>query len=272
MHTNPVILTIISEKELPLPPRPLNLFRAPFFTDPRVSYLEKFDAINSKFGAYDRGFGKVIDQAGCDRHAWEFLEMDSLTSAESLAKAMAAKCTQHKIKAFNANAEAGWAGTTPFPPYGNPYHVMKRFVEVFRLHAPTYTELWYNGFTWGRTAAGVLLHDAPLISLFDVWCPMNYGTDTWTLNKFWNDKCFKYRTRIPNLRVVPMTGCGRVAADGKVWGFWPTQRKLLTTTPVNGWSIFFGNGAKNQMLVGNPKHASLVSCVQDLRDDPQWEE
>jgi len=271
MSTKPVVLTIISEKELPQPTSPLGMLTGIFTQDPRVVYLKHFTAVNVKFAAYDRGFGKVIDQAGCERHSWEYLEMRSLEQAEVLAKKLATKCYQHQIKVFNANAEAGTSGTTPYSPYPNPYYVLQHFVKIFRLCAPSYTELWYNGFSWGVTSDGRRLHDAPLINLFDAWCPMNYGTSAAGIEKYWNDKCFKYRNRLPDLQVIPMLGVGRVDKDGSTWGFWATHKKLLTTTPVNGVSFYFGNGAKSQMLVGNKKHPALIACVQDLRDSPGWE-
>jgi hypothetical protein len=268
----PVILTLISEKELPQPSAQLGLLNRILTKDPRVVYLKRFTAVNVKFAAYDRGFGKVIDQAGCERHAWEYLEMRSLEQAEKLAKKLAAKCFQHKIKVFNANAEAGTSGTDPYPPYSNPYYVLQHFVKVFRLCAPSYTELWYNGWSWSVTGDGRRLHDAPLISLFDAWCPMNYGTTAEKIEENWEGKCFKYSRRLPDLRVIPMLGVGRIDDKGKTWGFWSTHRRLLTSTPVSGVSFYFGNGAKPQMLIGNKKHPALLSCVQDLRDAPGWEE
>lgn len=269
--TRPIILTLISEKELPVPTETQG-WMARFLTlDPRVVYLRHFSAINLKFVGYDRGFGKVIDQAGCERHAWEYLVMRSLEQAEKLARVLAAKCTQHRIRVFNANAEAGWSGTDPYEAYPNPYYVMQRFIQVFRTCAPTYTQLWYNGWSWAQTKDGRRLHDAALVSLFDAYSPMNYGTSAEEIEEHWEGKCFKYLDRLPQCPVIPMTGCGRVDDKGRIWGDWKVHKQLLTTTPVAGWSIFFGNGARTQMLGGHVRHPALVACVQDLRDSSGWE-
>src|SRR3989304_2842994 len=106
MSTKPIILTLISEKELPAPEGKPSWVGSFFQDDPRVVYLKHFSAVNVKLGAYDRGFGKVLDQAGCARHAWEYLEMRTPEQAEALARTLAARGTKHKVVVFNANAEA----------------------------------------------------------------------------------------------------------------------------------------------------------------------
>jgi len=275
--TKPIILTLISEKELPEPLVKVNPFLSIFKADPRIEYLKYFSAVNVKFAAYDRGFGKVIDDAGCERHAWEYLEMSTPDEAERLARSIGARCTKHRIKVFNVNSEAGWSGTDPYvyvrggAKYANPYETMKTFLRTLRLCAPTGMKIWYNGWSWQFTSDGRKLHDATLMEQFDAWSPMVYATSPIKLDENWMGRVYKYVKRIPSQPVIPMVGVGRVADNGAVWGFWIKQRELLTQRAgVGGVSFFFGNGAKPQMLQGHSKHPALISCVRDLRDDDQW--
>ena len=245
-----LILTIISAKELP---------RTSLLVDDRHKYLSVFTAISAKFPDYP---GDLIDKAGCERHAWEYLVFKNEAEAAAAGTKFGQLCYKHKIKVFWANAEAGVAGTTPYAPVQNPYRNLEKFVAAFRLAAPTYTKLGYNGFSWQRTSDGRLLHDTAMLKRFDFWSPMNYGTDRPSIEHHWKNKCFKY----PEATVIPMIGVGRVDKSGNTWGFWDLHKRLLLARPeVHGVNWFFGNGAKSQMLEGNPHHAPLVTCAKELR-------
>lgn len=245
-----LILTIISPKELP---------RKSLLKDDRHEYLRVFTAISAKFTDYPES---LIDKAGCERHAWEYLVFKNETEAVAAAERFGKLCHKYKIKVFWANSEAGVAGTDPYEWTPRPYKALAAFVEAFRRAAPSYTKLGYNGFSWGKTSDGRILHDQALIAKFDFWSPMNYGTDRHTIERFWNSKNFKYK----GLPIVPMVGVGRVDKSGNVWGFWDTHKTLLLSKPgVDGVNWFFGNGAKDNMLKAHKDHPALVDCAVELR-------
>ncbi len=265
-----LILTFIHERELPQPKvegvpwmkRFLDKVRPG--ADRRADYLSVFTALSAKFKGYP---GALIDAAGCERHAWEYLVFKNKEEAEREGKRLGLLCAKHKIRVFWANAEAGVAGTKPYAKIEMPYVNLLAFIKAFRAAAPTYTKLGYNGFSWARTSDGRRLHDAEMMRLFDFWCPMNYGITGGGVEDHWLSKCFKYRKTNPALPVVPMIGVGRVDAQGNVWGHWPTHKRLLLSRPeVQGVNWFFGNGASPQMLVGNPSHPPLVQCAAELRE------
>lgn len=270
MDVKPVVLTIISPKELPPSPKASiwdRIARAiPFFKDSRSSYLGVFDAISCKFRRYP---GTLIDQAGCERHAWEYLIFKDEKEAAKEGYRLGKLCYKHRIKVFWADGEDGWAGTGRFPRYPKPYRNMLAFIKAFRLAAPSYTKLAYNGYSWNRTSKATgarRLHDALMMRLFDIWAPMNYGTSSDTVEKHWNRKCFKYRT-LQRLRVVPMIGVGRIDKSGHTWGDWDTHLHLLLSTPVDGVNFYFGNGARNQMFKGNARHKALIEAVPELKTE-----
>ena len=279
--SKPVILTIISPKELPAAEdagfldkllRPI-----PWVSDSRQNYLSQFTAVSCKFSYKDQANGKavykpypraLIDAAGCERHAWEYLEFANETEATAVGTRLGQLCYKYEIHTLWANGEDGTAGTGKYPRYASPYKNMTAFVVAFRRAAPSYTKLAYNGYSWSRTSAatgGRLLHDPTLIRQFDIWSPMNYATSVATLREYWQAKCFKYvqlQSRVP---VIPTIGVGRVDASGATWGDWEPTLDLLIRTNVDGVNFFFGNGAKPQMLIGNKRHQALVKCVPDLR-------
>ena len=278
-----IVLTIISPKELPAPPKSgvLDFFKRPFpwLADARAEYLRVFTAVSCKFSYSDQVNGQavmkpypraLIDAAGCERHAWEYLVFSNEDEARAAGTKMGQRCFKYEIQCFWANAEAGVAGTGTYPRYANPYKNLLAFIRAFRAAAPTYTKLAYNGFSWSRTSQETgarVLHDAIMIKLFDIWSPMNYGTDPRSIEHFWSTKCFKYLKPCPRTPVIPTVGVGRVDKSGAVWGDWEDLRTLLLTTPVDGVNFFFGNGAKAQMLEGNPRHAPLVQAAVQLRKD-----
>jgi len=257
-----LILTIIHERELPYPGSWFSKFK--MGRDPRAEYLSVFTAISCKFKDYP---GALIDAAGCERHAWEYLEFKSEAEAQREGARLGLQCGKHKIKTFWANAEAGTAGTKPYAKIEQPYKNLLAFIRAFRAAAPTYTKLGFNGFSWQRTSDGRKLHDADMMKLFDFWCPMNYGIRGADVEDHWLSKCFKYKKTNPALPIVPMIGVGRKDAQGNVWGHWHTHKRLLLSRPeVQGVSWFFGNGAKMQMLEGHAEHPALVKCAAELRE------
>ena len=279
--SNPIILTIISPKELPATEeasfwdalkRPI-----PWIADSRQNYLSMFTAVSCKFSYADQANGKavwkpypraLIDAAGCQRHAWEYLVFKTVAEATAVGTRMGQLCYKYEIHTFWANAEDGYAGTGKYPSIPNPYANMVAFVNAFRRAAPSYTKLAYNGYSWARTSKATgsrLLHDPALIRMFDAWSPMNYATSPQTLKDYWDLKCFKYRQLQAQVPVIPTIGVGRVDASGATWGDWDPTFDLLTRSGVNGVNFFFGNGAKPQMLVGNKRHKALIKCVPELR-------
>lgn len=251
-----LVLTIISPKELPHANGLKGLLK-----DERHLYLTAFDAISCKFTNYP---GALIDKANCERHAWEYLVFRNEAEGAAAGERFGKLCHKHQIKVFWANAEAGVTGTDPYPRTPNPYKALSAFVDAFRRSAPTYTKLAFNGFSWGRTSDGRPFHDAALIKRFDFWSAMNYGTDPHTIERFWNQKNYKYPT---GPAVVPMLGVGRIDKSGNTWGFWNTHKDLILRPPgVAGVNWFFGNGAKSQMLQGHEKHPALVECARQLRE------
>lgn len=249
-------LTIISEQELP--------------DGPNYACLKAFDHVNVKLGAYSRGFGKTIDAAGAERHLWEYLVFNSVAKAEAEGKRWGQLCHRHSIKVFHANMEAGVSGTDPYPKYPNPYDAIQAFVRAFRAHAPSYTKLWYNGWTWAATSDRRKLHDVKLMRQFDGWNPQIHGTTPSTILDTWDGKAFKYKASLPDQDVYPMTGVGRVDKDGKRWGFWREYKKKLLETDVDGVDFYFGNGAKQRMYGTLPHFPSLLDCVDELRCDRRW--
>jgi hypothetical protein len=264
--TKPIVLTIVSEKELPT-----------LGGDSPYGYLKAFTAINAKLGVYSRGFGKVIDQIGAERHLWEYLTYNSVAKAKAAGAHWGKMCELHQIKVFHANQEAGTSGTVPYAKYPNPYECNQAFMDAFIAAAPTYTEIWYNGWSWAATSDGRKLHDTALIKQYDAWNPMNHGTSRSTIATYWGpdkrpayNKCFRYRGTIPDLKVIPQIGVGRIDKEGKVWGFWDTYKKLLLTTPVDGVDFYFGNGAMPRMLNDHAQFHALVHCAEDLASDRRW--
>ncbi len=279
--TKPIILTIISPSELP-PSEKAGFWDAimrpiPWVSDSRQAYLSLFTGVSCKFSYKEQANGAavfkpypraLIDSAGCERHAWEYLVFKSEDEAATVGARMGKLCFKYEIHTFWANAEDGTAGTGKYPRYANPYKNLEAFVRAFRAAAPTYTKLAYNGYSWSRTSAetgGRLLHDQALIKRFDIWSPMNYAIHPSTLKAHWNAKCFKYDNTRPRVPVIPTIGVGRVDASGATWGDWDPTLELLETTPVDGVNFFFGNGARPQMLVGNDRHRPLVKAVPELR-------
>lgn len=250
-------LTIVKETELP-------------HRDGTLEYLKAFDSINAKLGAYSRGFGKVIDAVGAERHLWEYLEWNNVAKAKEAGEHWGKMCHLHKIKVFHANMEAGTSGTAPYAYYPNPYECAEAFVKAFRAAAPTYTKLWYNGWTWASTSDRRKLHDYALMKQFDAWNPQNHGTSRAPIARYWDSKCFKYKKSLPSLLTIPMIGVGRVDSDGAVWGFWDTYKKLLRDTEVDGVDFYFGNGAGPRMLGYLPHFPSLLEAVEELRSDRRW--
>lgn len=280
----PIVLTIISPKELPAAEDAgfFDMFMRPipWVADSRKNYLSLFTAVSCKFSYSDQVNGKavykpypraLIDAAGCQRHAWEYLVFKNEAEAISVGTRMGQLCYKYEIHTFWANCEDGTAGTGKYPRYSSPYANMMAFISAFRASAPTYTKLAYNGYSWSRTSKKTgarLLHDATMMRLFDIWSPMNYATSPGTLKACWNEKCFKYAALKPHTAVIPTIGVGRVDDSGATWGDWDPTLFLLETTPVDGVNFFFGNGAKPQMLVGNPRHKALVKAVPELA--AQW--
>jgi hypothetical protein len=248
-------LTIISEAELP---------------GPSHDYLKAFDYVNVKLGAYSRGFGKTIDAMGADRHLWEYLVFNSVAKAEAEGKKWGQMCHRHQIKVFHANMEAGVSGTDPYPKYPNPYEAILTFVRAFRAHAPSFTKLWYNGWTWAATSDRRKLHDSSLMKQFDGWNPQIHGTAPSNILDTWDVKAFKYKKTVPELPSIPMIGVGRVDSEGKRWGFWAAYKKKILDTEIDGVDFYFGNGAKHRMLQTLPHFPALVECVDELRCDRRW--
>lgn len=248
------VLTLISTRELPK------------HVD-KAQALKVFDAISHKPAGYP---GKLIDAAGAERWGWEWAPFRTVKEAAVFARRMAEFCVKQRIRVFNLNCESEWAGTEPFHHRHDPSASLREFVRVFRLYAPSDCLLAYNGFSWSRTSDGRTLHTPQIAALFDIWSPMNYTTTVTGLAKHWARKCYLYKRSTPRLRVLPMVGVGRVAKDGKIWGFWDALYSLFADECANieGLNFFFGNGARDQLLKGHPAHPALRVCVPALREVP----
>lgn len=233
-----------------------------------LATLGYFDAVSLKFNQYNLKTYALLDGYGVERHAWEWADFGSPNQAKARGRQHGLACFKHGIKEFYINAESQWAGTGRFPKTENPYHNMVVYVEEFRIHAPADCKLIYNGFSWNRTSDGRRLHDDKLISRFDGWCAMNYGTTKETLEKHWEHKTFRYKDT--GVKCYAMVGVGRIDNQGRVWGYWDTHRKLLLETQPDGVCWFFGNGARNQMTEGHIDHPPLVNCADQLRRDLKW--
>lgn len=242
-------LTIISTKELPK--------HDPSKKDP----IGFFDEVSIKPGACTEAFKRRLERLGVSLALWEWINFQRPWGAAGEGKRLALACIEHGATRFYVNAEKDWAEGP------SPYVGMLAFVQAFRAFAPD-VELYYNGFSWGVTSTGIKLHDATLIGMFDGWCPMNYGTDRRTIEKFWVTKNFKYTTA---RAIVPMVGVGRVDKSGKIWGFWQDRGgvkglySLLQMRPVDGVNFFFGNGAKERLLGEHSEHIALVDAATLIR-------
>ena len=129
-------------------------------------------------------------------------------------------------------------------------------VLAFRAHAPTGTELAYNGFTWSRNSAGQKLHDSDLIKCFDQWVPQIYSA-LYDKNAGFIAKLDKYKS-ISTLKRVPMLYAGRFGPDGKFIGQeWKEQKDLIEKSNPDEVAWYFGNGSK-------PRYAELVVMVNEL--------
>lgn len=244
-----IVLTLVKIEELPTGQK-----------DP-CSY---FDAVSLRADAWTSAFGRRLDLLGVERQAWQWINWKNLAGgAAELGKKHGIFCTKNSIALFYANAELDYS-TAP-----NPYVGMLAYVNAFRAYAPTTTKLAYNGFSWARSSDGKLLHDEALIKKFDVWCPMNYGTSRSVIEKYWDEKNYKYLKT--GTAIYPMVGVGRIDKDGDVWGFWSDSanhkglKSLLRSSPLSGLCFYFGNGAKGHMFSGHAQHPALVDVIEEIR-------
>jgi len=246
-----VILTIIKLDELPV------------LSPGAADYLDRFDAVSLRLDAWTQEFGQRLDATNTERQGWAWINFKR--GAAALGKAHGLACEHFKLRVFYANAELDYSNAT------NPYVEMLAYIQAFRAYAPTTTKLAYNGFSWDQSSEGKLLHNARMMQLFDIWCPMNYGTDAKTIEDFWVEKNFRYARTAP-ITVYPMVGVGRIDSKGNQWGFWYDQgqykglRSLLaeSVNRIGAVCFYFGNGAQSQMLVGNKKHPAIVDIAEEL--------
>lgn len=242
------VLTLIKISELPK--------NTP--TDP----LGYFDAVSLKLASWTGAFGRRLDRLNIERQGWDWIDPEG-TTPEILGKRHGLSCRKWKLRTFYANCEIDWSNSPA------PYNFLVRYVKAFRAYAPSDTKLAYNGFSWDTNSRHLKLHDKVLMKMFDIWAPMNYGTSRAAIAEHWAAKVYKY-SMLDHLEIYPMVGVGRIDKDGKVWGFWsdgsdgPGLRTLLLNSNIDGVCFFFGNGAKEQLLVGNMYHPALVRVADEI--------
>jgi len=219
-----------------------------------------FDAVSGEVDNYPPV--KELDSRGVERHGWKYLKMLTPSEGRAHGTRMGKACRSLKLHTFYANAELHWSSGS------SPYETLQSFTTAFRAFAPSDTLLAFNGFSWSRNSEGRILHDAALIKQFDIWCPMNYGTDANSIARWWERKNFRYK----GIKVYPMVGVGRVDKEGKKWGFWETPqgtglRQLIDKTHdrIDGICYFFGNGARQNMIESFDHHPSLIQVTEYLR-------
>lgn len=243
------VLTLIKLSELPE--------HTP--TDP----LGYFDAVSLKLASWTRSFGHRLDRLNIERHGWDWIDPGG-TTPERLGKKHGMACRKWRLATFYVNCEIDWSNSLA------PYDFLTRYIRALRAFAPSNTKIAYNGFSWAKNSRHMLLHDAKLMRMFDIWSPMNYGTSRAVIAKHWDEKVYKY-VDLEHLDIYPMVGVGRIDSKGKIWGFWSDGTRwpglhslLLNSKGIDGVCFFLGNGAGEQLLLGNKYHPPLVRVADEI--------
>lgn len=223
-----------------------------------------FDALSVKPTVAAKA--RLMLPVGKELHIWEWFPCKTPTEGRAWGQKMAEACARHGATRFYINAEAEWSGVEKFERTNDPYNTLLAAMEGFYLFAPDGCQLFYNGFSWGRTSDGRLLHDADLMRAFHGWSPMCYGTSAVTVTGHILNKTNKYVKGAPATIRCPMVGVGRVDDKGQRWGHWTSTLAALKQVRADEVAFFFGNGAKSRYFTDEDHHPALVNCVKDLTD------
>ena len=206
----------------------------------------------------------ILDEgraSGLTAYGWGWTHATDRQSATQEATAAASECTRRGIQRYYVNAEKVWAGTSGEPIPADPIGNMRTFVETFRMRAPE-VKLYWNGFSW-QSANGRPLVTQTLLSWFDGYSPMNYGTKASSIEKKYDQR--QERAQALGLPYQPMMSPGRIAKDGATWGFFNDQNsgpgllELVRRSPPQGLAVWYGSGATGMLGQGN-------------RENPPWTE
>lgn len=208
------------------------------------------------------------DAAGLDRHGWGWHYLRSPLEALEEGQAAGETSSALGLRAYWVNAEKDWAGVEGAPVTANPPRELKTFVDAFRASAPG-VKLIFNGFSWARTSDGRPLLTPEVLSLFDAFGPMSYGTKRSTIAN-------KYRTRSRRaktlgLEFAPMVGTGRVDPGGNVWGFaesgpgGPGLLELVREDPPDYLAFWYGAGSRDMLTEGSAANPPLVAVARAVR-------
>jgi hypothetical protein len=237
-----------------------------------------FDAISKKVvhganpwrpGEAASVFAKA-DAAGLGRMGWGWHNIRNPSEAIAEGENAAAVATSLNLGTYMVNAEKMWAGVEGEPATANPPRELSTFVDAFRAKAPG-VRLYFNGFSWTKTSDGRPLLTAEVLSKFDGFAPMNYGTHPKTIAKKFRSR----RTRARNLGLdyAPMMGTGRVSDSGAVWGFanptkgHPGLLELITEDAPEMVAFWYGAGSQDMLTQGSAANPPLTVVAQAIRSD-----
>ena len=204
------------------------------------------------------------DAAGLRRHGWGWHNLRNPAEAQAEAVNAAQLARQHGVDVYWVNAEKVWAGTEDQPKTENPPREMLSFVDTFRANAPG-VKLAFNGYSGAHTSDGRPLATQQVISAFDYFAPMNYGTKSSTIaNKF---RTRGARAKQAGTGYAPMFGTGRVDKSGNTWGFALGPDGLIELVAQDKPDImafWYGPGSENMLEHGSTANPPLSQLAQVL--------
>jgi len=232
--------------------------------------LDDFDAVSVRMRTWveRQRAKKLLDLAsahGCERHGWNYAYLDTVASARREARKAAGYCKHYRLSGWWLNCERHWHEAKDVPE-----HTAIAFEEEFRACAPG-VQLFFNGFWADQTSRERGSRPAAtkrLVSRFDAWAPMIYGTRRTTISRSWRSRVPRWRPDLPSLDVAPMVGVGRVDPNGAVWGYSHGSgglTELVKLTRPQWLAFYYGNGACGAITRGNIHHEALCSLVPRLK-------
>ena len=199
------------------------------------------------------------DAAGLKRAgtAWVYARTQAEARAEGSAAALISR--DLGLRFLLVNAEAAWLGVEGKPHTEDPVGAMETWVRAFRQNAPG-VKLAFQGYGADKGRPYPII---PLLQLFDIYAPMNYGTKASTIAKKYTNRAQLARAaRIP---YWPAHGTGREEKPGKVWGFAYNQTSgpglfsLVANDTPAGLGFYQANGSRSMLLEGNAINPPLVA-------------
>ena len=207
------------------------------------------------------------DSAGLRRHGWGWHFLRSPEEATSEGAGAAQIARDYALDAYWVNAEKPWAGVAGEPETPNPPRELSLFVDAFRREAPG-VKLIFNGFSWLRTSDGRPLLTPEVLSKFDAFGPMNYGTTRTTVANKYQKRAA--RARALGIGYAPMHGTGRVSPSGAVWGFADSGPSgsglidLVAADPPDYLAFWYGEGSREMLTQGSSANPSLSQLAGEL--------